>query len=106
MDCSPPGSSVNGILQERILVWVVVSFSRDLPDPGIEPASLRSPALTGSFFTWEALYDDILFYNFFSQKVAHLSKEGLVIWFKQEFPTVSSLSPENCASRMLCNPRA
>ena len=89
-----------------MLVWVVVSFSRDLPDPGIEPASLRSPALTGSFFTWEALYDDILFYNFFSQKVAHLSKEGLVIWFKQEFPTVSSLSSENCASRMLCNLRA
>ena len=89
-----------------MLVWVVVSFSRDLPDPGIKPASLRSPALTGSFFTWEALYDDILFYNFFSQKVAHLSKEGLVIWFKQEFPTVSSLSSENCASRMLCNLRA
>ena len=30
----------------------------DLPDPGIEPASLMSPALTGRFFptstTWEA----------------------------------------------------
>ena len=33
--------------------------SGDLPDPGIEPASLASPALTGRFFTtsttWEAL---------------------------------------------------
>ena len=31
----------------------------DLPDPGIEPASLMSPALAGRFFTtsapWEAL---------------------------------------------------
>ena len=31
----------------------------DLPDPGIEPASLLSPALAGGFFptstTWEAL---------------------------------------------------
>ena len=31
----------------------------DLPDPGMEPASLMSPALTGGFFTmtvtWEAL---------------------------------------------------
>ena len=31
----------------------------DLPDPGIKPASLRSPALAGGFFTtsatWEAL---------------------------------------------------
>ena len=26
----------------------------DLPDPGIEPVSLASPALAGSFFTWEA----------------------------------------------------
>ena len=25
-----------------------------LPDPGIEPVSLASPALAGSFFTWEA----------------------------------------------------
>ena len=29
MDCSPPGSSVPGILQARILEWVAVSFSRD-----------------------------------------------------------------------------
>ena len=28
MDCSPPGSSVHGILQARMLEWVVISFSR------------------------------------------------------------------------------
>ena len=28
MDCSPPGSSVNGILQVRILEWVAISYSR------------------------------------------------------------------------------
>ena len=27
MDCSPPGSSVYGILQARILEWVVIPFS-------------------------------------------------------------------------------
>ena len=43
MDWSPPGSSVRGILQARILEWVVISFSRgNLPDPEFEP---RSPAL-------------------------------------------------------------
>ena len=31
-----------GILQARILEWVAISFSRDLPDPRIEP---RSPTL-------------------------------------------------------------
>ena len=28
MDCSPPGFSVNGISQARILEWVAISFSR------------------------------------------------------------------------------
>ena len=27
-DCSPPGSSVYGILQARILEWVAISFSK------------------------------------------------------------------------------
>ena len=27
MDCSPPGSSVYGILQARVLEWVAFSFS-------------------------------------------------------------------------------
>ena len=31
MDCSLPGSSVHGILQARILEWVVISFSRGSP---------------------------------------------------------------------------
>ena len=37
--CGPPGSSVHGLLQARILKWGAISFSRDLPDPGIEPGS-------------------------------------------------------------------
>jgi len=28
VDCSPPGSSVHGILQPRILEWVAISFCR------------------------------------------------------------------------------
>ena len=28
MDCSPPGSSVHGISQARILEWVAISYSR------------------------------------------------------------------------------
>ena len=42
IDCSLSGSSVHGILQERILEWVAMPFPGDLPDPGIEPGS---PAL-------------------------------------------------------------
>ena len=49
MHYSPP-DSVHGILLARTLEWVAISFSRDFPDPGIEPAS---PALVGKFFTTE-----------------------------------------------------
>ena len=50
MDCSPPASSVHGILQARILEWVAIPSPGDLPNPGIKPAS---PALPGSFFITE-----------------------------------------------------
>ena len=53
VDCNPPGSSVHGNLQARILEWVAISFPcrvscgdpnpnpspADLPHPGIEPGS-------------------------------------------------------------------
>ena len=42
MDLSPLGSSVHGILQARVLDWIAIPFSGDLPDLEIEP---RSPAL-------------------------------------------------------------
>ena len=29
MDCSPPGFSIHGILQERILEWIAIPFSRE-----------------------------------------------------------------------------
>ena len=33
MDCSPPGSSVHGILQARILEWAAISSSRGSSQP-------------------------------------------------------------------------
>ena len=44
-DYSPPGSSVHGILQARILEWVAM------------PASLLSPAWAGGFFTTSATWE-------------------------------------------------
>ena len=60
----PPGSPVPGILQAKH--WSGLSFPSpgDLPNPGIEPASLAFPALAGGLFstsaTWEALQCYIL----------------------------------------------
>ena len=42
VDCSPPGSSIHGILQARVLEWGAISSPEDLPHPGIKP---RSPIL-------------------------------------------------------------
>ena len=47
-NCSPPGSSIHGILQARILE--PFPSPGDLPEPGIEPTSL---ALTDGFLTTE-----------------------------------------------------
>ena len=58
--CSSDLSSVHGILQGRILEWVVVSLLQGIfPNPGIKPVSFMCPALASGFFTtsttWEAL---------------------------------------------------
>ena len=50
IDGSPPGSSVRGILQARILKWVAISFSGGSPRPG--DWSCVS-CLAGRFFTTE-----------------------------------------------------
>ena len=42
MDCSPPGSSIHGTLQARILQWVAIPLSKNLHDSESNP---RSPVL-------------------------------------------------------------
>ena len=65
MDYSWSGSSVHGIFQVRILEWVGVPFSRDLPNPGVEA---RSPTLQADFLLRESpgkpIYIGIYLYSF------------------------------------------
>ena len=51
MDWSLSGSSIHGILQEEY--WSGLPSLGNLPNPGIVPESLVSPALAGRFFTTE-----------------------------------------------------
>ena len=51
VNSSPQGSLVYGILQAIILEWVAMPPPGNLPDPGVEPVSLKSPALGSRFFT-------------------------------------------------------
>ena len=50
------GSSVYGVSQARILEWLPCPPPGDIPDLGIEPMSLMSPALAGMFFTTSATW--------------------------------------------------
>ena len=45
MDCSPPGSTVHGSFQARLLEWVAISFSRGSSQPRdrTQSVSLASP---------------------------------------------------------------
>ena len=46
MDCSPPGSSIYGLFQARILEWLAISFSREFSQPTEQTlVSCTSPAL-------------------------------------------------------------
>ena len=60
MECSPPGSSVHGILQARILQWVAIPFYRGSSQLRDQTQVSRT---RGRFFTvWasrEALYNNI-----------------------------------------------
>jgi len=53
MDCSPPGSSVHGILQARILVWVAMPSSRVSSRPRDQTHVSCGSCIAGGFLATE-----------------------------------------------------
>ena len=53
VDYSPPRSPVHGISRQEYWSGLPFPSPGDLPNPGIKPASLTFPTLTGGFFTAE-----------------------------------------------------
>ena len=51
MDCIPPGSSVCGILQARLLEWIAMPSSGEFPNPRTEPMSLMFHAVADGFLS-------------------------------------------------------
>ena len=43
MDCSPPGSSIHGIFQARVMEWDAIAFSDYEPYPSIFGATAFHP---------------------------------------------------------------
>ena len=64
MDCSPPGSSVHGIFQARILEWVSISFSTRSSWPRdwthVFCVSYLGRRILYHFTTWEVLFKVLL----------------------------------------------
>ena len=86
-NCSPPGSSVCGISQARILEHVAISFSRGSFNPRIK---LQSLALVGCFF----LFFYFIFYFFKFYFIFKLYKIILVLPnIKMNPPQVYMCSP-------------
>ena len=54
MDCSPPGSSVHGNSQAKILEWVAIPFSKGSSQPRDRTSVSLSPALAGRSLTTSA----------------------------------------------------
>ena len=49
-DCTPPGSSVHGILQARILEWIAISFSKGSSQPRDQQADSNIWATMEAFY--------------------------------------------------------
>ena len=83
LDCSSRRSSVNGILQARILE-LPCPPPGDLPDLGIKPTSLMSPELAGGLFTtsttWEAPYPYIYTYICMCVCILSAAVESWTTW--------------------------
>ena len=60
IDCCPPGSSVHGIFQARILEWVAISFSRGTSGPrdwtGVSSVSCTGRRILYHCATWETSF--------------------------------------------------
>ena len=56
-----------GFSRQEYWIGLLCPALGDLPDPGIKPVSLMSPALAGGFFTtsatWEALIEESTNFN-------------------------------------------
>ena len=94
MDYNPPGCSVHGFPRQEYWSGLPCSSPRDLPDPGMEPTSLMSPALAGRFFTTSALGD-----NEMTRKYENLTfsqeKQQENPWQDKVLETLQEALPEN-----------
>ena len=114
MDCSPPGSSVHGIFQARVLEWGAITFSILAP----VPVSKLKICMRRGFLVGKALANTTAFlclfllldvnlskcFSIFPEHrswVSLLSKKSLALSRKQDYLSNTSLSLFLCPSNLL-----
>ena len=80
MDCSPPGSSVHGISQARILEWVAISSSRGSSQPR---DGTWVSCVAGGFFTTEPPRSPLFLYK--ERKESEVTQSCLTLWDPMEY---------------------
>ena len=79
MDCSPPGSSVHGIFQARILEWAAIPYFRGSSQPRDQT---RISCIAGEFFTsWTTRESNSYQTYIFQLNVSNLVS-NLEIWLE------------------------
>ena len=105
VDYSLSGSSVLGIFQAKLLEWIATSYSRDLPHPGIEPASLTSRALAGGFFSASTTWEVLIIVCLQCRRPVFLPWVGKICWIRKWQPTPVFLPGESHRKRSLAGYR-
>ena len=103
MDCSPPGSSVHGILQARILEWVATLFSRGPSQPRDQNRVSRGSCTAGTFFIAEPVGKLSNYSNDFLLETQGVPQFRMLSFFSiQPIPThISRLSPKSMTPHLM-----
>ena len=99
-DCSPPGSSVHGILQARILEWVAISFSRgsSRPRDQTQVSHIAGRCFTGGGVAWETQTNFLLF-KWGKPRLGEVT--GLTQGHPAGIPTPLLLQPSLCSIKRI-----
>ena len=91
MDSSPPGSSVCGLFQARIVEWVVISSSRESPQP--KDLTQVSYISKGNFYKFMKKYLTIQKSLYLAWYLGLFLPIQFILWVTQLLRLVSKWSP-------------
>ena len=113
MDCSPPGCSVHGILQARILEWIVISFAMRSSQPRDRTCVSWGSYIPGGLITAEppgkpkskaddCKYDKVIFQR---QKISLKKESFYSIWVAVQEKHMTTLYLQPICMKKKKNPK-